>query len=66
MIEDNRIWWGEHGGNVLLKKVSSEVKQGVVPSTMWFYDEAGHNAEAKNELRQLMGDTEAFLLLQNQ
>ena len=29
---------------------------------MWFYDEAGHNAEAKNELRQLLGDTEAFFI----
>lgn len=38
------------------------MKQGVVPATMWFHDEAGHNAEAKNELRDVLSsETEMFI-----
>ncbi|MES2905573.1 MAG: site-specific DNA-methyltransferase [Pseudomonadota bacterium] len=49
--KDNRIWWGESGGNVpRLKRFLSEVKQGVVPQTLWFYSDVGHTQEAKEEL----------------
>lgn len=48
---DNRIWWGEDGGNVpRLKRFLSEVKQGVVPQTLWQYQDVGHTQEAKEEL----------------
>ena len=50
LCNDGRVWWGKDGSGTPNKKsFLSEVKQGVSPSTMWFYDEAGHNAEAKNE-----------------
>jgi len=53
--EDRRIWWGAEGGNVpRIKKFLFEAKQGVVPSTFWPYSEAGHNAEAKEEVRRLL------------
>ncbi len=49
--KDNRIWWGESGDNVpRLKRFLSEVKQGVVPQTLWKYEEVGHTQEAKEEL----------------
>lgn len=49
--KDNRIWWGENGDNVpRLKRFLSEVKQGVVPQTLWKYEEVGHTQEAKEEL----------------
>ena len=49
--EDNRIWWGENGDGVpRIKRFLSEVKQGVVPQTLWKYDEVGHTQEAKEEL----------------
>jgi adenine-specific DNA-methyltransferase len=49
--EDDRIWWGEDGSNMpRLKRFLSEVKQGIVPQTMWHYDEVGHTQEAKKEL----------------
>jgi len=52
--EDNRIWWGDKGDNVpAQKRFLTEVQGGVVPSTIWFHDEAGHNGEAKNEVRAL-------------
>lgn len=48
---DGRIWWGETKDNVpRLKRFLSEVKQGVVPQTLWFYKDVGHTQEAKKEL----------------
>ncbi|MDN5850934.1 MAG: site-specific DNA-methyltransferase, partial [Nitrococcus sp.] len=49
--QDNRIWWGKNGNSIpQLKRFLSEVKQGVVPQTMWFYGDVGHTQEAKKEL----------------
>jgi site-specific DNA-methyltransferase (adenine-specific)/adenine-specific DNA-methyltransferase len=55
LIKENRIWWGKDGNSIpQLKRFLSEVKQGVVPQTMWFYKEVGHSQEAKQELLQVM------------
>lgn len=49
--KDNRIWWGKDGkSRPTLKRFLSEVKQGMVPQTLWFYKDVGHTAEAKKEL----------------
>lgn len=49
--KDNRIWWGENGDNVpRLKRFISEVKQGVIPQTLWKFEDVGHTQEAKEEL----------------
>jgi len=49
--EDNRIWWGESGGNMPhLKRFLSEVQEGMVPQTLWSYGEVGHTQRAKKEL----------------
>lgn len=48
---DNRIWWGKNGDNMpRLKRFLSEVKQGIVPQTLWTYSEVGHTQDAKKEL----------------
>lgn len=48
---DNRIWWGEDGGNMpRLKRFLIEVQQGIVPQTIWKYKEVGHTQEAKRTL----------------
>jgi adenine-specific DNA-methyltransferase len=48
---DKRIWWGPNGDNMpRLKRFLSEVKQGLVPQTLWPYEEVGHTQEAKQEL----------------
>jgi adenine-specific DNA-methyltransferase len=61
--EDNQIWWGQDGNNVpAQKRFLRGVKKGVVPATMWFYREAGHNAEAKNELRQILSGSEEMFI----
>jgi len=49
--KNNRIWWGEFGSNVpRIKRFLSEVKEGVVPQTLWKYEDVGHTQEAKEEL----------------
>lgn len=53
--KDNRIWWGEDGNNVPAPKIFlSEVKEGRVPQTLWFYKDVGHNQESKRELLELL------------
>lgn len=53
-IADNRIWFGQDGNNVpSIKRFLSEVKQGVVATTLWTYEEVGHNQDAKKEIKAL-------------
>lgn len=53
--KDGRIWWGKEGNNVpALKRFRSEVKEGVVPQTLWTYDEAGHTQDAKKQLNAIL------------
>jgi adenine-specific DNA-methyltransferase len=55
LIEDNRIWFGKNGNNAPRhKKFLSEVKDGFVPTTLWFRDEVGDNQEAKIEVKFLL------------
>ncbi len=53
--KDNRIWWGASGNNVpALKRFLTDVKQGVVPQTLWKYEEVGHTQDAKKEVQEVM------------
>jgi len=53
--KDNRIMWGESGENMpRLKRFLSEVKQGVVPQTLWFHEDVGHTQDAKRELLSIV------------
>ena len=57
MERDNRIWFGKNGKNVpRYKKFLSEVKDGLVPTTIWFRDEVGDNQEAKTEVKAINED----------
>ncbi|MGE3298014.1 MAG: site-specific DNA-methyltransferase [Porticoccaceae bacterium] len=52
---DSRIWWGKKNDSIpQLKRFLTDVKDGVVPQTMWFYQEVGHTQEAKKELLELV------------
>lgn len=54
MVADNRIWFGENGGNVpRIKRFLSEVQDGTKAISIWKYSEVGHNQEASQELRKL-------------
>lgn len=63
--EDNRVWWGEDGNNMpRMKRFLSEVKEGKVPQTLWFWKDVGHTQDAKKELLSIMGygnDNDAFI-----
>jgi adenine-specific DNA-methyltransferase len=53
---DGRIWFGRDGSSrPYLKTYLSEVQQGIVPTTWWPHEDAGHNVEGKTELRELFG-----------
>lgn len=54
MKNDKRIWFGTDGNNApRVKKFLSDVKQGVVATTLWMRDEVGDNQEAKREIKAL-------------
>ncbi len=54
MKDDKRIWFGAEGNNApRVKKFLSDVKQGVVATTLWMRDEVGDNQEAKREIKAL-------------
>ena len=57
MDRDGRIWWGKDGNNTpRIKRFLSEVKQGVVPQTLWLNTEVGNTQEAKKEVVALFGE----------
>lgn len=61
MLKDNRIWFGENGGNVpRIKRFLSEVQDGTKAISIWKYSEVGHNQEASQELRKLFGGESYF------
>ena len=61
VIEDNRIRWGANGtAGPRLKRYLSETQQGTVPTTWWPHEFAGHNDEARKEIRDLFNTTAVF------
>ncbi len=63
MEAEGRIWWGRDGSAVpAQKRFLTDVKQGLTPTTLWLHSDAGHNGEAKNEVRLLLDQVgESFL-----
>jgi adenine-specific DNA-methyltransferase len=56
MNANGRIWWGKDGNNTpRIKRFLSEVKQGIVPQTMWMNTDVGNTQEAKKEVVALFG-----------
>ena len=54
MIADNRIWFGVGGdARPAYKRFLSEVTDSMPATTIWTFDELGHNDEAKKEMRSL-------------
>jgi len=49
--KDGRIYWGKTGNSIPAPKIYlSEVKEGIVPQTIWHWSEVGHTQDAKKEL----------------
>lgn len=57
-LRENRVWWGLTQSNSVpaYKRFLNDVS-GVIPTTWWPHQDAGHNDEAKKETRLLMGDS---------
>ncbi|MEL0628065.1 site-specific DNA-methyltransferase [Psychromonas aquatilis] len=54
LIANNGLYFGKDGkGAPQLKRYLNEVKQGLTPQTIWFYDEVGHTQDAKKEVNTL-------------
>ncbi|MDC7950571.1 site-specific DNA-methyltransferase [Methanomassiliicoccaceae archaeon COG_1] len=54
LIADNRIWFGEDGNNMpRLKRFLSDVQDGMVPTSIWKFEEVGHNQEGRQELKKI-------------
>ncbi len=61
LIEDDRIWFGEAGGNVPRQKVFlDEMESGLTPHTLWSADEVGTTDSAKRELNALFDSVTVF------
>lgn len=61
LVMDNRIYFGADGDNVpRLKRFLSELQDGMVPTTIWKYDEVGHNQEGRQEVKKLFDDKGYF------
>ena len=55
---DKRLWFGRNGDAIpSLKRFLTEVKDGVVPQTIWLRDEVGDNQDAKKEIKALFDDS---------
>ena len=59
-IEENRVFFGKDGtGAPQLKRYANEVKQGIVPMTIWGYDEVGHTDESRKELKEIFSESDS-------
>jgi adenine-specific DNA-methyltransferase len=57
LIGENRLWFGNDGRGVpRIKRFLSEVKQGIIPQTLWRHEEVGNTQEAKKEVIALNKD----------
>lgn len=56
-IAEGRVFFGVNGkGRPQLKRYLNEVKDGVVPLTVWTYDEVGHTDGARKVLKNIFKD----------
>ncbi len=57
LIRTGQVWFGTDGtSKPRRKRYLSEVSDGVVPETMWFHKDCGHNQEATQETKSLFSD----------
>jgi adenine-specific DNA-methyltransferase len=59
-VKEKKVWWGADGLNNVprYKRFLKDLKAGVVPQTLWFHEDVGHNQGAKQFLKALFYDRE--------
>lgn len=56
LFAENRFWFGKDNDSFpRIKRYWSEVQQGMVPNSMWFFEDVGHTQEGKQETNDLFG-----------
>lgn len=57
-VKEDRLWWGANGKNRVPAKKNflSEIQQGMMPMSLWHYQMAGTNQDAKKESMALFGN----------
>jgi adenine-specific DNA-methyltransferase len=61
LVADNRIYFPSGGNSVpRYKRFLSEVKDGVVPMSLWTHKEVGHTQDAKREIKTLFDGESVF------
>ena len=61
LVADNRVYFGDEGNNVpRLKRFLSEIQDGMTPTTIWKFQDVGHNQEGRQELKKIFDDKGYF------
>ncbi len=61
LVTNKRIWFGADGDNVpSIKRFLTEVKNGIVPLTIWKYTDVGHNQDASKDIRDIFDGNVPF------
>lgn len=61
LVAENRIWFGVNGDSLpSLKRFLTDVKDGIVPLTIWKYSDVGHNQEGRQEVKALFDNKGYF------
>lgn len=61
MVANNRIWFGNDGKGVpRIKRFLNELQDGMTPTTIWKFQDVGHNQEGRQELKKLFDDKGYF------
>ncbi len=58
LVADNRIWFGRNGDGVPRRKTFLAESEGVSAWTWWANDEVGHSQEAKQEVKDVLADSD--------
>ena len=61
MVADGRILFGKNGDNIPATKLFlQDVQSGMVPRSIWTYEDVGHTQEAKRELQAIFPENIPF------
>lgn len=59
-VEENRIWWGNGNSYPMIKRFLSEVQNGLVPRSIFYYDETGGNPAGDRKAKELFNGLKVF------